>query len=252
MGESHGITLTPERVENGRRDEVHHRQVLEGRLQVLPQSKDITVGLAEVSHGFEHFFLSFTQPEHHARFGVNFVAEAVFDLGQHAEGPLIGGAMAHRRSQTANGLEVVVEDVWPSREDRIDRVVTIEEIGSQHLDNDSRIKISDRFDGAAEMFGSTILEVISSHGGDHHMLESHATGGLGDSLRLILFQGQWFGCRDRAESAGAGATISRDHEGRRALAPALPMIGALGTLANRVEAQAIEQRARGREGTGGG
>ena len=39
MGESHGIALTPERVENGRRDEVHHRQVLEGRLQVLPQSK---------------------------------------------------------------------------------------------------------------------------------------------------------------------------------------------------------------------
>ena len=225
--------------------------MLEGGLEVLSQSEDVAVCVAEVSHGLQYLFLRFTEPEHHAGLGVDFVSEAVFDLGQNTERPIIGGAVPDRWGETSNRLQVVVEDVGPSHKDRVDGVVAIQKIRSQYLDHDSRIQFTHCFDGAAEVFGSPILEVIPGHGRDHHVLETHATGGLGHSLRLVLFQCQRFGGRHRAESAGASAAIAGDHEGRRALAPALPMIGALGTFAHRVETQAIEQRARGREGTGG-
>jgi hypothetical protein len=35
------------------------------------------------------------------------------------------------------------------------------------------------------MLGATVLEVIAGHRGDHHVLQAHPAGGLGDALGFV-------------------------------------------------------------------
>jgi hypothetical protein len=70
-----------------------------------------------------------------------------------------------------------------------------------------------------------------------------AAGGFGDAGRFAGVQRERFGGADGAEAAGAGAMVAGDHESGGALAPAFPMVGAFGALANGVELEFIEQGA---------
>jgi hypothetical protein len=57
---------------------------------------------------------------------------------------------------------------------------------------------------------------------------------------------------DRAKIAGAGADVAEDHHGGGAPGPALTQIGALRTLANRVELVFVDQFAHGLISRAGG
>jgi len=57
-----------------------------------------------------------------------------------------------------------------------------------------------------------------------------------------LFQREGFRRCDGAKSARACTTVTRDHEGSRALAPTFPAVRALRALANRVQAQIGNER----------
>ncbi len=70
-------------------------------------------------------------------------------------------------------------------------------------------------------------------------------------LRLVRFQRQRPRRLHRAKAAGPRAMIARDHERRRPLAPAFPMVRALGAFANRMELQLIQQRTSVRKTVGG-
>ena len=94
------------------------------------------------------------------------------------------------------------------------------------------------------MIRSAIAQIVAGHRGDDNVFEPETTGGFGDAGRLVGFERERFGCADGAEAAGAGAMIAGDHESSRAPAPAFPMVGAFGALANGVELEFFEQGAR--------
>src|SRR5438552_9568830 len=103
------------------------------------------------------------------------------------------------------------------------------------------------------MFRSTIGQIVAGHGGEDDVLESHAPSAFGDARRLIGFQRKRFSGRDGTKVAIPGAAVSGNHECRRALAPALPVVGTSGAFANGVETEVFEQtpgslkRAAGRQ-----
>ena len=65
---------------------------------------------------------------------------------------------------------------------------------------------------------------------------------------FIGFQRERFGRADGAKAARARAAVARDHERRRAFAPAFPMVRALGAFADGVQLEFVEQRACVRKG----
>ena len=109
------------------------------------------------------------------------------------------------------------------------------------MDDDARIDGANGFDGFLKMLGSSIAEVIASHGGDDDVAQFHATGGLGDAKWLIFFEGIGFRSFNGAESTGAGAFFPCDHESCRTLAPAFPAVRALSFFADGDEFEVGDQ-----------
>src|SRR5262245_61248882 len=97
-----------------------------------------------------------------------------------------------------------------------------------------------RFNRASKMVRPAVREVISGYSSDHDMLQSHASGGFGHSRRLIGFERKRAGGGDCAKTARASAAVAGNHEGGRAFAPAFPVIGTHGALANCVELQLLQ------------
>ncbi len=75
----------------------------------------------------------------------------------------------------------------------------------------------------------------------------HPPRRLGHARRFVPFERERLGRADRAKAARARAAVARDHESRRALLPAFPMVRALGAFADRVQLQFVQQPARARE-----
>ena len=104
------------------------------------------------------------------------------------------------------------------------------------------------FGRSLDAFPVEFGEIIARHRGDDDVLQLHSPRGFGDALRLVHFEREGFGRTYRAKTTGARAAIPRNHERRRALAPAFPVVRTLRALADRVQLQFVQQRARSGEG----
>jgi hypothetical protein len=82
-----------------------------------------------------------------------------------------------------------------------------------------------------------MVDAISIHRSNDHMLETHHLDRFGDSFRLFQIQLQRFPLVHCAVATSPGADISQNHEGGHAMIPALPHIGTLGFFANRIQLQ---------------
>src|SRR5262245_10548250 len=102
------------------------------------------------------------------------------------------------------------------------------------------------------MFRPAVLEIIPRHRRDHDVLEVHPVRGFGDALGFVEFECKRLGSSDRAEATGASAAIPGNHEGGSALAPTLPVIGALRAFAHRVQSEVAQQSCSLTEGVAGG
>ena len=94
------------------------------------------------------------------------------------------------------------------------------------------------------MVRTAICKVIARNGGDNDMFEAHAPGSFGYSRGFVSLQRERPGGGHCAKAAGTGAALPSDHEGSGAFAPAFPVIGAHGALANRMEFQLLQQGTR--------
>lgn len=157
-------------------------------------------------------------------------------------------AGADEGSESLDGFEVVVEDVRAGIHDQLECPVAIVEIRDEDFDDDFRVYLADGADGFAEMLGSTVFQVVSGDGGDDDVLEVHTRGGLGDASRFVGLEGVGFGCFDGAETAGAGALVTGNHEGGGALSPALPAVWALSFFADGNELEIRDEGFRRPEG----
>ena len=160
--------------------------------------------------------------------------------------------MPHARRETADRFEVVVENVRVRREHRLDGLIVLVEIRHEDFDHNAGVQCAHRFNRLAEMFGATVLQIIARHRRDDDVLEPHPSRSLGHPVRLIRLERERLGRGHRAKSAGARAAVARDHERGRAFAPAFPMVRTLRALADGVEFEFVEQRARSAKGVGRG
>lgn len=119
--------------------------------------------------------------------------------------------------------------------------VAVVEIGDEDFDDDFGVGEADGVDGFAEVFGAAIAEVVAGDGGDDDVAEVHAASGFCDAGGFVVFEGVWFGGFDGAESAGAGAFVTGDHECGGALAPAFPAVGALCFFADGDEFEVVDE-----------
>jgi hypothetical protein len=74
------------------------------------------------------------------------------------------------------------------------------------------------------------------------MFQLHPSHCFSHALRFVFLEGERFRRCHRAKSAGARATIARDHHRSRALAPAFPAVRTLCAFANGMETQVGDER----------
>ena len=135
----------------------------------------------------------------------------------------------------------MIENVWTGIHDHLQRPIAVVEIWDEDFDDDAWIDVTNRADRFTKMFCSTIFKIIASDGGDDDVFEIHAAGGFCDTGGFVGFQCIWLGGFDSAETTGAGALITSDHEGCGALSPALPAVRALGLFTDRYELEIGDQ-----------
>ena len=88
--------------------------------------------------------------------------------------------MPHRRCEPTHGFEVVVENLRVRREDCVDGLIAVVEIGHEHFDGDARIQRAHRFDGLPKMFRAAIGQIVARHRRDDDVVEPHPARGFRD------------------------------------------------------------------------
>lgn len=207
-------------------------EVFGGGAEVLAEGEDGDFVGEQIVHGAEDFLVAFAKAEHHAGFGGDVAVCHLFGFFEDCEGALVFCAGADEGGEALDGFQVVVKDVGAGVHDKLEGPVTVIEVRDEDFDDDSGVLFPDGADGFLEMLCASVLEIVTSDGGDDDVLEVHAVGCLGDACGFIFFEGVWTGGFDGAETAGAGAFIAGDHEGGGALAPAFPAVWALCFFAN--------------------
>jgi len=243
MNEPHFAGDLPVALECFGFDELSNREMAQGGLQVLTECEQITIRPAEIRESFQQLFCGFSKTEHDAGLGVNGIAPFGFDLCKDAQGPIVSSAGTNLRCQASNRLEVMIENLRMGREDGLKRGISVEKVRNKHFDNNIGIGSSNGFYSAAEVRCAAVLQVVASHGGNDDVRQGHAASGFGNALRFVGFQSVWLGRGNGTEATSASAAVSRDHESCSAFAPAFPMVGAFGALADGVQLEIIEQMA---------
>ena len=200
--------------------------------------------LQQIIHRRKQLHLRLTQAQHQTTLGGTAIAQLIGHLPgtlQDLQAALILGATAHQRRQTLHRLQVVIEDMRPGLHHRQQRLIAAVEVGHQNLQRDPRHRLAHRFHGLRKMQRTAIGQVIACHRRDHHMIEAQPLHRLRHALRFIGLQREGLGGLDRTKPTGPRAALTGNHESGRALAPALPTIGALRLLANRVQLEVRDQ-----------
>ena len=119
------------------------------------------------------------------------------------------------------------------------------EVGGQHLDGAGGALRVDGGDHLRPVARAAVRQVVAVDRGDHGVAQAHHRHRLGHVLGLLrVGAGRRPAGGHGAEAAAAGADVTQDHEGGRAvLAPALVDVGAAGLLAHGMEIQPLDQAA---------
>ena len=145
--------------------------------------------------------------------------------------------------QPAHGLDVVVEDLGPRGEHRLERLfLDAEEVGRQHLDLAVRQLRLERADRRRVVAGAAVGDVVAVDRRHDDVLELHLRRGLREAQRLERI-GRRLGLAgvDVAVAARARARLAEDLERRRAASPALGDVRAARLLADRVEREPVHE-----------
>ena len=129
----------------------------------------------------------------------------------------------------------MVEHVGPRAQHVLQGGAHAFEVGRQHLHGTAGHVRADLANSGGEDQRAAVGLIVTVDRGHDDVLEAHGLHSAGDALRLAPIQRAGAARLDRAESAGAGAGVAQDHEGGRAMAPALPNVRAACLLAHRVQ-----------------
>src|SRR5688500_2719515 len=225
-----------EQAESRRLDVALDRQVMRGRLQVLPDGQHVHAVRPQVAHHLQDFIVGFAQPDHQAGLGWQLGVQPL-EVFQEAKGMQIVASRARLAVQARYGFQVVVQDVGRRRGQDFQRdVQAAPEVGDQDLEPRARRSLAYLRDAVDEMPRAGILEVVAVHAGDDDIGQIEPGYRLGQVARLLGVGGERPAVRHVAERAAPGADVAEDHEGRRALAEALGDVRTRSFLAHRVQA----------------
>ena len=216
------------------------------RPEILAHGQNLAADFAQIVHRLKKLRFRFAKAKHDAALR-HHLWRKLFRALQNLQRSPVFRAGTHHRREPLDRFHVVIVNVGRGVEHDLDAPILSVKIGHQHFDDDLRIHFANGVDGPREMIRAAVLQIVARDRGDDDMFQLHPPHGFGDPLRFIFFQRKRFRRGDRAKSAGARATIARDHHRRRALAPAFPAIRALRAFANRVQPQIGNQRLRRKE-----
>ncbi len=225
------------------------REVVAGRLEVLTDRDDVArvasrlvVFVAwsgvvgghrdEVVEELEDFFFAFADSDHDPGLGDGALC---FDAFEEFHRALVACAWAYGGVTAADGFEVVRDDVGLRVDDHLQRCFVAFEVSDEDLDGHVGACFARAHDGLGPDPGASIGDIVAIDGGDDDVLESGTSQGLCDSAGFVFVDREWFARLDIAESTGAGAGVSQDHDGRDPARPALTHIGTRGFFAHGVE-----------------
>src|SRR6185312_12972077 len=198
---------------------------------------------AQIVHHLHHLGLFLAEPDHEAGLGEHRRID-VLDAIQEAQRMEIARARPYLAVEPRHGFEIVVEHVGPRRDDDLERAVLLEKIGRQHFDGGIRRVLADRFDGAGELRGAAVGQIVAIDRGNDDVVEAELRHRLADARRLMRIEQIGPPGRDIAEGAGAGADAAEDHYRGMTFLPALADIRAGRFLAYGVELERAHQVAR--------
>jgi hypothetical protein len=231
-------------VEFFRLNEAGNRMMLCSRLQVLPNRQEIDVGSPQIVHYLQDLGFPLAEPHHHSGFCKQRRIEPL-GLVEQPQRMKIPGARPHFGIKTRHSLQIVVEHVRLRRNNGLERPVFAQKVGGQHLSRCAGRTATDRGDGASEMLGAAVIEIIAIDGGDDHVREAQRRHGFADALGFMrVEQIGPAGC-DITEGAGPRADPPQDHDGRMPLLPALADIRAGCFFAYGVERELAHEPPRG-------
>ena len=211
-----------------------------GGLQVLAGGEDVHRIPDQVFHERVQLFGSLPESEHHSGLGQR-PGPQFLGAPQQIERALVPRSGPDRLVEPRHRFHVVVEDLGILLHHDGERRPVSLEVRDQHLDGGVRTAPPDGADGLREDAGAPVRQVVAVHRSDHRVPEIHELDGIGDPFRFFEIETHRTPRGHRAEPAGPGADVTQDHEGGRALAPALRNVGAASFLAHRVEVLLAEE-----------
>ena len=240
MGEAHLATPDRQLRELVRVVEARHRQVLGRGPQVLAEREDLHVRRPEVRHGGQQLVPLFAQAQDDPRLGHE-PGRSRAGAAEQLERALVAAPVARHLVEPRHRLGIVVQHVGPRFDDRRERGGAALEVRDEQLDAAAGGVAANRLRGRREVRGPAVRQVVTVHGGDHHVLEPQLSDRPAHPLRLLAILPDRPAVGHRAVAAIAGAHVAQDHEGRGEILPALPDVRAVRLLTDRMEVPLAHQ-----------
>ena len=209
-------------------------QVLRRRPEVLAERQDRHPDRAQVAQGRDQLVPLLAETQDDPGLGRDLRRDCA-RVAEEPERTRVTAAVPRGLVEALHRLGVVVQDVRPRVEHRLERRRASLEVGDQDLHAAARRVPAHRTHRRRPVRGAAVREVVTIDRRDHDVLEPELAHGPADPLGLLAILPDGRAVRDRAVAAVAGAHVAQDHERRGRVLPALPDVGTARLLADRVE-----------------
>ena len=135
----------------------------------------------------------------------------------------------------------MVEDLGAGLDDDADGFGIALKVGDEDFDAAAGRLAANLFDDHGEDARAADEVVVAVDAGDDGVLQAQCGDSLGDAARLVEVDGLGAALGDGAKAAAAGAQVAEHHEGGGFVVPALADVGAVGALADGVQAKRAGQ-----------
>src|SRR5581483_11649554 len=214
--------------------------MLERWAQVLADGEDVHIMFVHVMHDFKNLVPGLAKSQHEAGLGGSGGIH-LFGPFQDLQRAFVDSLRAHAPVQAWHRLDVVVEDVGPRIDHRLQGFVDAFEIGRQHFNAALRIEAANPANGRGKDGRAAIFKFIAVDRCDDGVTQTHFLHSFSNPLWFLPVKANGATGLYGAKTATARTNAAQDHKGRGFVAPAFADIGAARLLAYRVQLFAAHQ-----------
>src|SRR5688572_21025203 len=178
-------------VEARGRDILEDGQVPLARAEVLAEGEDLDPARAEVAEALLELVVRLAEAEHEARLRDRARRDLLEALEDRERELVAAARVAHLALEAAHDLEVVREDVRAAPGHDIDRVEVAHEVAGEDLDEDRRVARLQLADGAGDVLGAAVREVVAVDHGEDDVIEAEGRNCGRNLLGLKRIRRRW-------------------------------------------------------------